>query len=48
MENCFNNLDAPVQRCASVDTPIPFAIPLEQNFLAKNRFESQLLELWEY
>jgi 2-oxoisovalerate dehydrogenase E1 component len=48
MENCFMYLDAPVKRCASLDTPVPFAIPLEQNFLAKSRFEKQLLELWKY
>jgi 2-oxoisovalerate dehydrogenase E1 component len=48
MENCFNYLDAPVVRCASLDTPVPFSIPLEQNFLAKSRFEKQLVELWEY
>jgi 2-oxoisovalerate dehydrogenase E1 component len=48
MENCFMYLDAPVERCASLDTPVPFAIPLEQNFLAKSRFEKQLLELWKY
>src|SRR5690606_31978068 len=33
--NCFNYLDAPVLRVASLDTPVPFAPPLEQNFLPK-------------
>lgn len=45
---CFSNLDAPVQRCASLDTPVPFAGPLEANFLAKSRFEAQMLELLKY
>ncbi len=30
-ENCFEWLDAPVIRCASLDTPVPFSIELEQN-----------------
>lgn len=47
-ENCFNYLDAPVIRCASLDTPVPFSIELEQNFLPKNRFKEKLLELWAY
>lgn len=44
-ENCFESLDAPVMRCASLDTPVPFAIPLEQNFLPKKRFEEMLKQL---
>jgi 2-oxoisovalerate dehydrogenase E1 component len=47
-EKCFENLDAPVVRSASLDTPIPFSPELEQNFLPKERFEKQLLELWKY
>ncbi|HRF24874.1 MAG TPA: dehydrogenase E1 component subunit alpha/beta, partial [Chitinophagaceae bacterium] len=31
-ENCFSILDAPVLRCASLDTPVPFSIELEKNF----------------
>jgi len=31
-ENCFQYLDAPVMRCASLDTPIPFNLELEKNF----------------
>ncbi len=34
-ENCFSYLDAPVMRCASLDTPVPFNIELEKRFLAK-------------
>jgi 2-oxoisovalerate dehydrogenase E1 component len=47
-ERCFENLDAPVVRVASLDTPIPFSPELEQNFLPKERFEKRLLELWTY
>ncbi len=47
-ENCFNELDAPVKRVASIDTPVPFAVALEAQFLPKNRFEEVLLELLEY
>lgn len=36
-EHCFQHLDAPVIRVASLDTPIPFAPTLEQNFLPKQR-----------
>ena len=39
MENCFEYLDAPVKRVASLETPIPFASQLENQYLAKNRFE---------
>jgi hypothetical protein len=38
-EHCFEMLDAPVLRCASLDTPVPFNIELEKNFLAKARLE---------
>ena len=44
-ENCFEELDAPVKRVASMDTPVPFAVSLEQQFLPKNRFKEELLEL---
>ncbi len=48
MEHCFEYLDAPVKRVASLDTPIPFASALEQQYLPKNRFEKALLELLAY
>ncbi|HZG01575.1 MAG TPA: transketolase C-terminal domain-containing protein, partial [Chitinophagales bacterium] len=44
-EKCFKSLDAPVMRCASLDSPVPFAIPLEQNFLAKSRLDETLNKL---
>ncbi|MDQ2752707.1 MAG: dehydrogenase, partial [Bacteroidota bacterium] len=47
-ENCFLLLDAPVMRCASLDTPIPFNIELEKNFLAKSRLDKAIEELVKY
>lgn len=47
-ENCFELLDAPIVRCASLDTPVPFAIELEQNFLAKNRLDEAVKKLQQY
>lgn len=44
-EHCFTCLDAPVVRVASLDTPIPFAATLEQNFLPKGRLKSKIEEL---
>jgi len=46
--DCFDYLDAPVVRCASLDTPIPYAAALEDNFLPRRRFEQQLIELLLY
>ena len=40
-ENCFAILDAPVMRCASLDTPVPFNIELEKNFMAEAAFMTQ-------
>lgn len=48
MENCFEYLDAPVKRVGSLETPVPFAKSLEANFLPKKRFESALIELYQY
>ena len=47
-DDCFEYLDAPVKRSASMDTPVPFTYELEDEFLAKSRFEKQLLDLLEY
>ena len=47
-ESCFELLDAPVMRCGSLDTPVPFASALEEDFLAKQRFTEKLLELYHY
>lgn len=47
-EHCFEHLDAPIVRCASLDTPVPFAIELEQNFLAKGRLDAAVQKLAGY
>ncbi|HTD94890.1 MAG TPA: dehydrogenase E1 component subunit alpha/beta [Chitinophagaceae bacterium] len=47
-ENCFSLLDAPVMRCASLDTPIPFNIDLEINFMAKSRLGGAIERLLQY
>lgn len=47
-ENLFEHLDAPVLRAASLDTPVPFAIPLEQNFFPVARMKEQLGKLMKY
>jgi 2-oxoisovalerate dehydrogenase E1 component len=47
-EHCFEMLDAPVMRCASLDTPIPFNIELEKNFLAKARLDEYVQKLIRY
>ena len=47
-EECFEALDAPVKRVGSLETPVPFAKALEENFLPKKRFEESLRELLEY
>ena len=47
-DECFEYLDAPVKRSASLDTPVPFAYELEDEFLAKSRFETQLKNLLLY
>ncbi|NNL01085.1 MAG: dehydrogenase, partial [Eudoraea sp.] len=48
MEECFEFLDAPVKRVASMETPVPFAKSLENNYLPKERFLTSLIELMEY
>ncbi len=45
---CFEWLDAPVMRCASLDTPVPFNLELEKNFLAKSRLEESIKKLINY
>lgn len=47
-QNCFEYLDAPVMRCASLDTPIPFNMGLEKNFLAKSRLDEMVQKLIHY
>jgi 2-oxoisovalerate dehydrogenase E1 component len=47
-EHCFEMLDAPVMRCASLDTPVPFNIELENNFLARARLNDYVQDLLDY
>ena len=48
MEDCFEFLDGPVKRVASLDSPIPFTKALEDQYLPKERFEVALLKLLKY
>lgn len=48
MEHCFEYLDAPVIRVASIETPIPFAKQLEDQYLPKNKFENALKKILLY
>jgi len=47
-EHAFEHLDAPVMREASLDTAIPFAATLEQNFLPKGRVKSRIEQLLKF
>ncbi|WP_439129456.1 alpha-ketoacid dehydrogenase subunit alpha/beta [Polaribacter sp.] len=47
-ENCFEFLDAPVKRVASLETPIPFDTNLEQQYLGKNSLEKAIKNLLKY
>ena len=47
-ENCFDSLDAPVLREASLDTPVPFSTPLEKNFLPQGRLKEKIKALLEF
>ena len=47
-EHCFELLDAPVMRCASLDTPIPFNPQLENNYMAKSRLGEYIHKLMAY
>jgi 2-oxoisovalerate dehydrogenase E1 component len=47
-ENCFQHLDAPILRCASLDTPIPFNLDLEKNFMANARLGEFVERLLSY
>jgi len=47
-EHCFEYLDAPVMRCASLDTPVPTAKPLEDDYLASKRLDGTIRKLLDY
>jgi 2-oxoisovalerate dehydrogenase E1 component len=48
MEECFEYLDGPVKRVASLDSPIPFTKALEDQFMGKSRLEETLLACIAY
>jgi 2-oxoisovalerate dehydrogenase E1 component len=48
MEHCFEFLDAPIKRVASIETPIPFNKDLENQYLGKNKIEKSILALIHY
>jgi 2-oxoisovalerate dehydrogenase E1 component len=47
-EHCFEQLDAPVLRVASLDTPVPFAVTLEKQFLASERLKEAIDRILKY
>lgn len=47
-EFCFEKLDAPVKRVASLDTAVPFAEQIEKQFMAKDRLSDVIRELIDY
>ena len=47
-EYCFETLDAPVKRVASLDTAVPFAVTLESQFLPKDRLKKAVQEILKY
>ncbi|MGK0385816.1 MAG: 2-oxoisovalerate dehydrogenase E1 component, partial [Patiriisocius sp.] len=47
-EHCFEYLDAPIKRVASLETPIPFTDDLEREYLANHRFDKALQDLLAY
>lgn len=47
-EHCFKNLDAPVIRCAGLDTPVPFNLDLEKNFMAYSRLDESVQKLLRF
>ena len=47
-ENCFEYLDGPAIRVASLDTPVPFAVSLEKQFLPQDRLIEAVDKLMNY
>ncbi len=47
-EHCFEYLDAPVLRCASMDTPIPFNAELEKQYLANAQLDAAMKKLLNF
>lgn len=47
-EHCFDDLDAPVRRVASLDTAVPMAPALEYDFLPRGRLAQAVIDLLGY
>jgi len=47
-DECFTYLDAPIKRLSSLDTPIPFAQTLENQYLAKRKLAEAIEALLAY
>ncbi len=47
-EHCFEHLDGPIMRVASLETPIPFAAALEKNYLPQQRLTAAIDKLLAY
>jgi 2-oxoisovalerate dehydrogenase E1 component len=47
-QHCFEYLDGPVMRCASLDTPVPFNLELEKNFMGQSRLNETIQSLIKY
>lgn len=47
-EHCFQYLDAPIQRVASLDTAVPFSPNLEKQFLPQQRLREAVEKLLNY
>lgn len=47
-EHCFRYIDAPIMRCASLDTAVPMDLGLERQFLASSRLETAMSVLLKY
>jgi 2-oxoisovalerate dehydrogenase E1 component len=47
-EHCFEFLDAPIKRVASIDTAVPFAVELENQFLPKQRLKEVIDEVLKF
>jgi 2-oxoisovalerate dehydrogenase E1 component len=47
-EHGFQWLDAPVMRCASLDTPVPTATQLESDYMANARLKATIDRLLQY
>ncbi len=47
-EHCFEDLDAPVLRCAALDMPIPFNKGLEDGYMNREQLNIQLKKLVDF